>query len=176
MFTTRAILNFEVQPSFEFRYATIPSVRNEYPFMLNIEVNSSFSPRPFYSGSRRRQLIYLRQAYNSGIPCSDLRVTSISLLSPTWKLSSLPGLAFEDLASQLIAWQGVTNLAFSVDRTERTSNEQGTTSNWSVSQVEALLRGKKIEGSKPRDVQLECSNVPPVNLLLFLFLLFLVRN
>ena len=79
-----------------------------------------------------------------------------------WKLSSLPGLAFEDLASSPIAWQQLSNLGFAISPVKDIITRKGTTE-WSVKQVEGLLQGKKIEGSKPGEIDLEYLNLPSVS-------------
>jgi len=88
-----------------------------------------------------------------------------------WKISTLPGLTFEDLASSPIAWQQLSNLAFAINPIKEDTSDADSTTEWSVRQVEGLLQGKKIDESKPGEINLECSNVPSVKAI-FLFSLF----
>ncbi|GAA5899344.1 Trs85p [Sporobolomyces salmoneus] len=141
IFSTRIVHKLEVSPSLEFRYSTRPT-DSDSPFALNLE------------------------AYNSGVPTEDLCITSISVVSPLWRASSLASTSTED-DQRPIPWQQSSNLAFAIDRVEDGLERCKSSITWSVRQIEALLQGKKVEGSKPGQVELEFSTIPcqsPVSL------------
>ncbi|GAA6061352.1 hypothetical protein JCM10212_004833 [Sporobolomyces blumeae] len=123
IFSARASHAVEVLPSLDFCWGARPGARGEHPFSVSIE------------------------AYNLGVPSSDLLITSVSLVSPLWRLSPLPGVSFEDLTSSPIDWHQTSNLVFSLDHVEAGIAQVDQVGEWSVRQVKGLLEGRKPDGT-----------------------------
>ncbi|GAA5949848.1 hypothetical protein JCM3765_007713 [Sporobolomyces pararoseus] len=137
-FSTRFKHKLEISPSLEFRYSTRPSSQDQYPFVLDIE------------------------AYNSGIPTEDLCITSISTLSPFWKVSSLLPTNTnekETFSSNPIRWQQISNLVLAIDKVENGLEQCKKSISWSVEQISGLLQGKKIEENQIGEVELNFTKI-----------------
>lgn len=91
--------------------------------------------------------------HNAGLPADDVTVSSVSLLSPRWRISASadPAAFADDVASQRIGWQqGLTMLVPLAAAQEAEQGEEADL--WTVGQVEALLEGKDVKGAPPAGV------------------------
>lgn len=127
-------------------------------------------PPPSFSTLRETDFVPFgrsRQAYNSGIPAEDVCITSLSILSPLWKVTSLlPADTTGEqegeerrIFSTPIPWQQISNLALAIDRVEDGLKQCKESIAWSVGQVEGLLLGKKVDESKVGNVDLNFSTI-----------------
>ncbi|GAA5923269.1 TRAPP III-specific subunit 85 family protein [Sporobolomyces koalae] len=137
-FSARASHRLVVAPSLEFRYSARPDSRLDEPFKVDIE------------------------AYNSGVPASDLCITSVSVISALWKAAPLPGTSFETVYSSPIGWQQLSNLAFTLGKVDTAVVGATRSTNWTVGQVDNLLQGKKLDAVQPNDVDLVVSGISPI--------------
>ncbi|GAA5859599.1 hypothetical protein JCM8547_006157 [Rhodosporidiobolus lusitaniae] len=134
-FTTRATHRLDVYPSLEVRYAARPSAREGAPFVLGIE------------------------AYNTGLPASDISITSISLVSPRWVLSLNPWTSWEDDIATPLGWQQGTTFFLSVDAAEGEGKKKDEAAEFTCRQVEALLSGKEVRKELPGGVEVRATSV-----------------
>ncbi|GAA5834924.1 hypothetical protein JCM11251_002063 [Rhodosporidiobolus azoricus] len=134
-FSTRAVHRMEVYPSLELRTAVQPNPRPGSPFILGIE------------------------AYNAGLPASDVRITSLSLISPRWGLSLAPGTSFEEDTAAPLGWQQGTTSFLSIDAAAAREGERDEAVDFTVQKVVSLLQGKEVGKSVPADVTLRASSV-----------------
>ncbi|BGO99248.1 hypothetical protein NBRC10513v2_000352 [Rhodotorula toruloides] len=137
-FSTRVVRELEVYPSLELRYQIRPNAKEEgAPFLLGIE------------------------AFNCGLPADDVRLNSVSLVSPLWRIASEMTFDFhEDVVSQTIGWQQSTRFLVgldAVDNEQREAAEQ--VDNWTVGQVAALLDGRELKAERPAAISLVVSGL-----------------
>ncbi|GAA6018193.1 hypothetical protein JCM11491_005627 [Sporobolomyces phaffii] len=147
VFDQRFGVQLQVSPSVELRYATRPNddttSRDVSPFLLDIE------------------------AYNSGVPTSDLRISGISFVSPLWRLSTTQTNLLPTMDT--IPWQGASNVTLALDqaRGEAVLEQCDKSIEWTVGQVEKLFQGDKFRNDdnavgddkdRPGDVDLTLSS------------------
>ncbi|GAA6031924.1 hypothetical protein JCM8097_003339 [Rhodosporidiobolus ruineniae] len=136
-FTTRATHRMEVYPSLEIRYAAQPNPRAGSPFLLGVE------------------------AYNAGLPASDVKLTSLALVSSRWGLSLARGTSFEEDIAVPLGWQQSSTFVLAVDALERdkAEGERDEAVAFTVRQVEALLSGKEVGKAVPGEIEVRATSV-----------------
>ncbi|BGP28622.1 hypothetical protein JCM10296v2_000358 [Rhodotorula toruloides] len=138
-FSTRVVRELEVYPSLELRYQIRPNAKEKgAPFLLGIE------------------------AFNCGLPADDVRLASLSLVSPLWRVASDSPFDFEeDIASQTIGWQQSTRFLVGVDAVNSQQRQAAErVDNWTVGQIEALLDGRELKAGRPAAISLVVSGLP----------------
>ncbi|BGP12587.1 hypothetical protein JCM10213v2_000504 [Rhodosporidiobolus nylandii] len=135
-FSTRAVHPLEVLPSLDLRCSARPNARAGSPFILSVE------------------------AYNIGIPASEVHITSISLISPRWAMSLAPGASFADDVSPPLGWQQGTRFFLALDAAaESPVGSRDDPADFTVRKLDALLSGKEVGKDLPGEVELRASSV-----------------
>ncbi|BGP21457.1 (transport protein particle) complex protein Trs85 [Rhodotorula toruloides] len=137
-FSTRVVRELEVYPSLELRYQVRPNAKEKgSPFRLGVEV------------------------FNCGLPADDVRLETVSLVSPLWRVA--PNQAFDsqdDITSRTAGWQQSTRFLVAVeavDEEQRKAAEE--VNNWTVGQIEALLDGRELKAERPSLISLVVSGL-----------------
>lgn len=102
------------------------------------------------------------QVFNCGLPADDVRLESVSLVSPLWRMASNTA-SEDDLASQTTGWQQSTRLLVAVDAVDdeqRAAAEQIDAR--TVGRIEALLDARDFRAKRPSPISLAVSGLSKV--------------
>ncbi|GAA5969255.1 hypothetical protein JCM11641_007530 [Rhodosporidiobolus odoratus] len=134
-YSTRAVHRLQVLPSLNIRYGVRPNTKEGNPFILDVE------------------------ALNAGLPAPDVRITSLSLISPRWSLSLAPGLSFEQEIASPLGWQQGSRFFLALDAVPREETERDEAVEFTVKKVEGLLQGREVGKDRPGEIGLNTSSV-----------------